>query len=461
MVYELSTEELDEKIANKDLVIGVVGLGYVGLPLAAVFADKGFNVVGYDIDEKRILDLKDGKIIIKETGLDELLAKDEVKSKLMYADTPGNLEDADYVFMTVGTPWDEENRISDISQIKNAAKILGQNLKESSVIALKSTVAPGTTRNIFGRILNEESRYFAGKDFGLVFSPERSIEGQAIKDYLERPKVVGGYTSKDGFMLATLYDKVFDCGVVSLESCEAAEMFKLADNWYRDMNLAFANNLAQICAVANVDVLKLREALLIADARNASMLYPGCGVGGSCLNKDPYALADFGERFGVDSSFIYAARNVNNKMPAYMVSKFLDYYINFRGHSGVEPRKVGILGLAFKDKTDDLRKAPSLKIIRDLVTLGVKNITAHDKYVKKCPIDDIDLSDDLGYVVKDRDTLFVCNETYGNLKPEDYEILNVSIGGSEDSDPVIFDGKNVLDRSKIGPHIKYFGLGRK
>ena len=365
--------------------VGVIGLGYIGLPLLAVLADAGYSVVGMDINQEKVDSLKQTFTAdIYELGLNEALTshRDEIKFTTSYEYL---MQQCPVILITIGTPLDNNEGIPDFTGINQLIPNLGKHLKRGHLIILKSTVYPGATRKV-ALELEKASGLKAGSDFDIAFQPERTIEGAALSELRTIPKIVGGINSESTERAASI---IQDLGgkVIKVSTPEVAELCKLIDNTYRAASIAFANEIGDICQKLGIDSYEIESAVNDAYART-HLFRPGLGADGPCLSKDPQILRYYANREGVDTKVIDACILKNRESTlriASVTSQFLSKY-------KIQRPKVSLIGLAFKGspETDDTRDAPAIKIYRALKQ-EINNIEFkyYDPIVKKFPADEV------------------------------------------------------------------------
>lgn len=345
----MNNREFIKKIKNKKAIVGVIGLGYVGLPLVIEFAKKGFTVFGFDIDENKIEMLKKNKSYIKHIDLKELKGKNF---------TPTNdfkrLKEADCIIICVPTPLNKY-REPDMTYVFNTAKTISQNLRCGQLVVLESTTYPGTTDEDVRRIL-EESGLKAGKDFYLAFSPEREDPNNPDFKTKQIPKVVGGFNKESLEVAKTLYDQIVE-KTVPVSSTKVAEATKLLENIYRAVNIALVNELKILFDRMGIDIWEVIDAAKTKPF-GFQAFYPGPGIGGHCIPVDPFYLTWKAREFDFSTRFIELAGEINISMPYYVVQKTIEA-LNERGKS-IKGAKVLILGMAYKKDVDDMRESPSL-----------------------------------------------------------------------------------------------------
>jgi UDP-N-acetyl-D-glucosamine dehydrogenase len=351
--------------------IGVIGLGYVGLPLAVAFAEAGHEVVGLDTDTRKLESLAEGRSYIEDipdSALEPLTAR--LKPTGRYAD----LASCHAVIICVPTPL-SGTREPDLSYLVDAARSLSQVLQPEQLVVLESTTYPGTTRERMLPILGE-SGMAAGRDFYLAFSPERIDPGRTDYTIRTTPKLVGGLTERCAERARELYAEVCD-EVVVLSSPEAAELAKLLENIFRSVNIAFVNELAQLCDRLGIDVWEVVDAA--ATKPFGFMRFdPGPGMGGHCLPVDPFYLAFKAREHDFYPEFIELAGKINQAQPQYCVER-IERALNEAGKP-VKGSRVLVLGVSYKGGIGDTRESPALKIIRKLRDLGA-DVCYHDPHV--------------------------------------------------------------------------------
>jgi UDP-N-acetyl-D-glucosamine dehydrogenase len=351
--------------------VGIVGLGYVGLPLAVEFAEAGHEVIGLDTDARKVAAIDAGDSYIEDVESDRLRAVgSSVRATTRYAD----LSKADAVIIAVPTPL-TENREPDLGPLMGAGTSLARVLQEGQLISLESTTYPGTTRERLVPLL-EESGLKAGRDFNVAFSPERVDPGRTDHTMRNTPKVVGGLTPECLERAVSLYGEVCD-EVVQVSTPEAAELTKLLENVFRSVNIALVNELAMLCDRMKIDVWEVVEAA--ATKPYGFMKFaPGPGMGGHCLPVDPFYLSWKAREYDTPTEFIELAGEVNQRMPYFCVEKVMDA---LNDHAKpVRGSKIAILGVSYKAGVGDTRESPALKIIRLLHERGAQ-IAYHDDYV--------------------------------------------------------------------------------
>ena len=359
-------KEILEKIEARKALIGVVGLGYVGLPLVREFTRGGCNVLGFDIDAQKIKMLHAGKSYIEH--IPSSLIQEMIGGKRFTATNDfSRLREPDVVIICVPTPL-TKMREPDMSYIQSTTNDIAATLRPGQVIVLESTTYPGTTREVMLPILECKSGLKVGKDFYLAFSPEREDPGR--KDYSTKtiPKVVGGYDKNSRDLAVAAYRCAVDI-VVPVNSCEVAEACKILENTYRCVNIAMVNELKVLFDRMGIDVWEVIRAASTKPF-GFTPFYPGPGLGGHCIPIDPFYLSWKAKQYGMTTRFIELAGEINVGMPHYVVQRTMEA-LNEQGKA-LKGSKVLILGLAYKKDVDDVRESPSLELITLLTERGAK-----------------------------------------------------------------------------------------
>ncbi|MCK9282636.1 MAG: nucleotide sugar dehydrogenase [Melioribacteraceae bacterium] len=373
----MNKEQFLSKINQKEVVIGVIGMGYVGLPLALAFAKKGFATIGFDIDEKKIPLLNEGKTYIKHIA--EKNIKEAVDSGKFSATSDfTKLSDVDAILIAVPTPLDH-HREPDMSFVKNSAKTVQKYLRKGQLVVLESSTYPGTTEEILLPLF-EEKGFKVGEDFYLAFSPEREDPNNPDYNTTTIPKVVGGMTDTCTEITCALYNQVI-VKTVPVSTPRAAEATKLLENIYRAVNIALVNELKMVFDRMDINIWEVIEAAKTKPF-GFHAFYPGPGLGGHCIPIDPFYLTWKAREYNISTKFIELAGEINTQMPYYVVSQAVDA-LNKHGKS-VQGAKVLILGASYKKNIDDMRESPSLKLIEILREKGAE-VDYNDPYVPKLP----------------------------------------------------------------------------
>lgn len=374
-------KKIEELIKNKKAKIAVMGLGYVGLPLAVNFAKVGFKVLGIDKDKDRVNRIAARQSYIADISTAQL--SKVVASSCLRATTDFSLlKDADVVIICVPTPL-KRRYTPDVSYILSAVKALGKQLKKGALVVMESTTYPGTTREVIKPGL-ERKGMKAGEDFFLAFSPERIDPGNKKYDVTRIPKVVGGLTERCTHLTALLYKTIID-DVYRVTSPEAAEMTKLLENSFRIINIGWINEVAMMCHELGIDIWEVIDA---AKTKPFGFMpfYPGLGVGGHCIPDDPLYLYWKAKKYGFSSKYIKLSADTNANMPGYAIERIHD--VLKKKKKRLRSARVLVVGVTYKKDVKDLRKSPALKLISLLQDI-VKEVNYFDPIIPYLEIFDI------------------------------------------------------------------------
>ena len=353
-----------EKIEGRSAVVGVIGLGYVGLPLMAAFHKAGFKVLGFDVDPEKITLLKRGESYLKHLG--ETLVSDMLGDRFDATADFARLAEADAIIVCVPTPLGHHLE-PDLSYVDKTAEVIGKTLRPGQLVVLESTTYPRTTRENMLPVF-EKKGMVCGKDFYLAFSPEREDPGRKDHNTVTIPKLVGGIEPESGKLATALYSKAIK-QVITVSSAEVAEAAKLLENIYRAVNIALVNEMKVVLDAMGIDVWEVVEAAKTKPF-GFQAFYPGPGLGGHCIPIDPFYLTWKAREYGHGTRFIELAGEINRRMPDYVVEKTM-HALNQQGKA-VNGSKVLILGLAYKPDVDDVRESPSFELIEKLTAIGAK-----------------------------------------------------------------------------------------
>lgn len=424
----------------KKETVAVCGLGYVGYPVAMLFADAGFNVIGVDVLEDRVKRLNDGENPIKgqEPGLDELVEKVFEVGNFRATSNIQEYKSAKYVIVAVQTPVAEENKKPTYENLKGALKSIGANMSKGVTVIIESTIAPGTMQHVVKPILEEESGMKAGEDFYLANCPERLMPGHLLENIRYYNRVVGGWTPKSAQIVKDLYKNVVK-GELQETDCITAEIVKAGENTYRDVQIAFANEMALLCEAYGANVWKVREFInncrKVTDTRPEAlrqMHFPGAGVGGHCIPKDSWLLIHE-VRDIVNPKLIPTARYINDFMPFHMFDLLKDAVKEAGKNLG--DIKVLVLGYAYDANSDDDRNTPTVPFIEKLKDNGVE-FEIQDPFIK-------DYFGDVKKMLdgKDAIVLMTGHDEYKELLyTEMLDLMNDS--------PILIDGRNIFDKEE-------------
>jgi len=426
--------------------IVVIGMGYVGIPCAALLADvDGFDVTGLQRKSKRsgwkIDLLNSGKSPFEgdEPGLDELVAKVVKKGTFRVTDDVSVLATADVILVDVQTPTDATHT-PQYRSLREVSESIGKHMKKGTLVVVESTVAPGTTQNVVQIIIEDKSGLRAGEDFDLAFSYERVMPGKLIHNIVNLPRVVGGITTRSTDRAVEIYSKIVKKKIFKT-TVLTAELSKTIENAYRDVNIAFANEMALVCESLGVNVYEIIELVNVLASRN--MHIPGAGVGGHCLPKDTWLLRHGLHEYGsskVEPEFISLARRINDHMPIHM-SHLVENALLTRGvrlHGSV----ITVLGAAYLENSDDTRNTPAAPLIASLQAKGA-TVRLHDPHVREWDFDSLEIERDVMKAAEGSDCLVLVT------RHKEYYSIDLDKMKSTMRTPTIVDGRNVFDQEKV------------
>jgi len=358
-------QTLLEKINAKQITVGVVGLGYVGLPLAVEKAKAGYQTIGFDIQDNKVEMVNQGVNYIGDVVDSEL--KDLVEKGLLSATCDFSfIKDADFIAIAVPTPLDQYQQ-PDISYVRDSTIAVAQYLRQGSMVVLESTTYPGTTEELMLPLLEQGSGLKCGEDFYLAFSPERVDPGNLIYQTKNTPKVVGGVGRDATEVIAVMYRNVLEGEVFEASSPRVAEMEKILENTYRNVNIGLINELAMLCHKMDINIWEVIEAAKTKPF-GFTPFYPGPGLGGHCIPLDPYYLSWKAREYGFHTSMIEASMMVNDRMPEYTVERAGKILNRFQ--KALNGAQVLILGVAYKGDIDDYRESPAIRVIEEFQKVG-------------------------------------------------------------------------------------------
>ena len=433
---------IKNKIDSKKLNVGVIGLGYVGLPLAMTYYKKGFKVFGYDIDINKIESLFNNQNYILD--VDNKILFQAIREKAFIpSNKENNLKKCDVIYICVPTPI-TKNKVPDVSYIKAATKLILNNFKKGVVIILKSTTYPGTTEEIILSALNEEGKKI-DKDYYLAFSPERIDPGNKIWNSDNTPIVVGGVTTRSG-EISELVIKAAIEKVHRVSNAKIAEMEKLLENIFRSVNIALVNEMAQMCD--RMGDINIWEVIETASTKPFGFMpfSPGPGIGGHCIQIDPYYLSYCAKGFDFHSEFIELAAKTNENMPHYVADEIIKVLI--KNCKDIYRAKIIFIGVAFKKNVEDIRNSPAIKIIELFNNIGFENISYYDPFVHSFTLKN--------KKYKSIENLDKINEYECSILTTDHDCIDFDLILNESK--LIFDTRNIAKASNLNE--KYFLLGK-
>ena len=360
-------EKLLKKIEERSIVVGVIGLGYVGLPLAVEKAKAGFKTIGFDVQPEKVRMVNEGHNYIGDVVDKDLVQL--VRDGVLSATTDFSfIQDVDFIAICVPTPLDAHQQ-PDISYVKNSAINIAKYLKKETMVVLESTTYPGTTEELIKPILEEGSGLRCGDDFYLGFSPERVDPGNLVYHTKNTPKVIGAIGRDATEVIGAMYRAVLDGGIYEVSSPAVAEMEKILENTYRNVNIGLVNELAMLCDRMGINIWEVVDAAK-TKPYGFQAFYPGPGLGGHCIPLDPYYLSWKAREYGFHTSMIESSMMINDRMPEYCVDRAAR--ILNQDRKALNGAKVLVLGVAYKQDIDDYRESSALKVIECFEKVGAE-----------------------------------------------------------------------------------------
>lgn len=430
---KMNKNEILKKIEDKSLKIGVVGLGYVGLPLAVEKAAAGFHTTGFDIQKEKVEKVNNGENYIGDVIPEKM--KQLVDDGMLKATTDYSfIKNMDFIAICVPTPLNE-HQAPELSYVKESAKEIGRNMTADTMIVLESTTYPGTTEELIKPILENESGLKCGEDFYLGFSPERVDPGNKTYKTKNTPKVVGAIGEDALDSISAVYNSVLEGEVFKVSSPAVAEMEKILENTFRNVNIGLVNELAILCHEMNIDIWEVIEA---ASTKPYGFMpfYPGPGLGGHCIPLDPYYLTWKAKEYKFHTSMIETSMMINDKMPKYVIDRIME--ILNKDKKSLNGSRVLVLGLAYKADIDDYRESPALEVI-DLLRKFGADVKIYDPLIKEYKYKGIKHSDVLKFLCEDevnKADIVVITTNHSNV---DYDMICKNAKR-------VFDTKNALKK---------------
>lgn len=443
MPDESLTTALRRRIDACHATVAVIGLGYVGLPVACSFARAGFPVIGLDVVAEKVARINAGSSPIEgeEPGLDALIAWAAQMGRLRATTDYAECAAADVILIAVETPVDDATRRPRYAALRGALAALGGQLREGALVVVESTIAPGTMQHVVRPLLEEASGKRAGEGFHLVHCPERLTPRRLLQNLRGMPRVVGGATAEAAELAVALYRHIVDADLDATD-CLTAELVKTAENAYRDVQIAFANELALVSEAVGGDAWRVRE--LANKVSGRQMLLPGAGVGGHCIPKDPWLLIANACDRGFKPRVITAARATNDDMPRHVAD--LTFAALREAGRAVRGARVAVLGYAYLENSDDTRNSPSEALVRRLREHGA-DVLVHDPFVAR-------YAGPLEAVARGADclVLMVAHDLYRSL---DWPALRAIV-----RTPAVVDGRNLVGPDATAAGFTLVGLGK-
>lgn len=431
------------KLLSKEEKLSVIGLGYVGMPLAVTFAEKGINVIGFDLNKEKVNKYLNGEDPTNEIGSERLkklttieFTSDEIK-----------IREAKFHIVAVPTPVGKHN-IPDLFPVESASRVVGRNLTKGSYVVFESTVYPGVTEDICVPILEKESGLKCGVDFKVGYSPERINPGDKVHTLENITKITSGMDEESSEVIAQVYESIIKAGVHRASSIKVAEAAKVIENSQRDVNIAFVNELAMIFDKMNIDTQEVLEAA--GTKWNFLPFRPGL-VGGHCIGVDPYYLTYKSEEVGYKSKLISSGREINNEIPKFIVEKTVRMLID--NDIKVKNANVLVLGLTFKEDCPDLRNSKVVDIIEGLKSYGM-NITIFDPVADK-----EEAKREYGLEILNKlENVGKFDVIIGAVKHKEFKELSIESLYKENQEKILLDLKGIFNKKEIEEEYKYWRM---
>lgn len=437
---------MKERLLNRVEKVSLIGLGYVGMPLAVAFAEKGIEVIGFDLNQEKVNKYKAGEDPTDEVGSERL----KKLTTLEFTNDEKKLREAKFHIVAVPTPVGVHN-IPDLTPVESASEVIGRNLSKGSYVIFESTVYPGVTEDICIPILEKESGLKCGIDFKVGYSPERINPGDKIHTLEKIVKITSGMDKESAETIAQVYEVIIEAGVHRASSIKVAEAAKVIENSQRDVNIAFVNELAMIFEKMNIDTQEVLEAA--GTKWNFLPFRPGL-VGGHCIGVDPYYLTYKSEEMGYKSQLISAGRLINNGMSKFVAEKCVKMLINLNVR--IKGAKILILGLTFKEDCPDLRNSKIVDIIKELKEYGIEILVVDPMADKKEAFKEYGIKVSDIEEIKEIDGIIgaVKHKYFLNYKEEEIKKLFKK----EIEKPLVFDLKGIFEKEKYTKGYMYWRL---
>ena len=443
-------DEVKNSLESKSLVVCVVGIGRIGLPTALSFAKAGLQTIGVDINEKLVDSINTGNFPLKdEPGYEEIF--NEVRKNGNFSATT-NINEAisksNLILLSLPTPMDKKN-IPSYFALESVGKQLSRILQPNSLIVVESTIEPGFIENDLINILEETNRLHIGKNFTIGVCPENANPGEILHDFTNLPRLVGGIDEQTTKIITMIYDFVFSVELVVMPDCKTANAVKLTTNVFRDVNIAFVNELSLMFEKLGIDTLKVLDAA--KRKYNFQIHYPGAGVGGPCLPINSYQLLNTARRIDSKLSIIKQSREINEKMPEHVINLTLDGFKKCK--KSIKDSTVLILGISYKPDVKDIQLSPAKIIINKLMALGAR-IKIYDPYYKGSQMFGINVEQNIEDVLSkvDASIIITAHKEFQEINPKIFTKMKT---------PILIDSRGVVDTSSANDvGLVFRGLGR-
>ena len=443
-------DEVRNSLVTKSLKVCIVGIGRIGLPTALSFAKVGLQTIGADINEKLVDSINAGNFPLKDEPGYEDIFNSVRKNGNFSATTDINeaISKSNVILLSLPTPMDENN-IPIYLALESVGKQLSQTLQSNSLVVVESTIEPGFIENVMIKRIEGDSGLHVGKNFTIGVCPENANPGEILHDFTGLPRLVGGMDEQTTKIIALIYDFVFSVELVTMPDCKTANAVKLTTNVFRDINIAFVNELSLMFEKLGIDTLKVLDAA--KRKYNFQIHYPGAGVGGPCLPINSYQFLNTAKRIGSELNIVKYGRAINEKMPDHVVNLTLDGFK--KCHKSIKDSTLLILGVSYKPDVKDIQLSPAEIIIKKLKALGAK-IRIYDPYYKDDQVFGIDVEHNIQDILSDVDASIIvtAHKEFQEINPKIFTKMKT---------PILIDSRGIIDISSANSAgLVFRGLGR-
>jgi len=443
-------DEVGNSLETKSLKVCIVGIGRIGLPTALSFAKAGLQTIGADISEKLVDSINTGNFPLKdEPGYEDIFNSVRKNGNFSAtADINAAISKSNLILLSLPTPMDENN-IPSYLALESVGKQLSKSLQPNSLVVVESTIEPSFIENIMIKRIEENSRLQVRKNFTIGVCPENANPGEILHDFTSLPRLVGGIDEQTTKIIALIYDFVFSVELVTMPDCKTANAVKLTTNVFRDVNIAFVNELSLMFEKLGIDTLKVLDAA--KRKYNFQIHYPGAGVGGPCLPINSYQFLNTAKRIGLELNIIKHGRMINEKMPDHVINLTLDGFKQC--NKSIKDSTLLILGVSYKPDVKDIQLSPAEIIINKLKALGAK-IKIYDPYYKNNQIFGIDVEHNIQDILSDVDASIIvtAHKEFQEINPQIFTKMKT---------PILIDSRGIIDISSANnAGLVFRGLGR-
>ena len=442
--------EIRNSLDDKSLKVCVVGIGRIGLPTALSFAKAGLQTIGMDINTKLVDSLNQGNFPLKDEPGYEDIFNNAIKNGNFSATTDINeaVSKSNLILLSLPTPMDKKN-IPDYSALESVCKQLSDILQPNSLIVVESTIEPGFVENTLINILEKTNRLHVGKNFTIGVCPENANPGEILHDFTNLPRLVGSIDEQTTKIITMIYDFVFSVELIIMPDCKTANAVKLTTNVFRDVNIAFVNELSLMFDKLGIDTLKVLDAA--KRKYNFQIHYPGAGVGGPCLPINSYQFLNTAIRINSKLSIIEQSREINEKMPDHVINLTLDGFK--KCNKSIKDSNILILGISYKPDVKDVQLSPAEIIINKLKDLGAR-VRIYDPYYKNIEVFGINVESNMKDAIPKADAsiIITAHKEFQEINPQIFTKMNT---------PILIDSRGVIDTSSIkDTNLVFRGIGR-